>query len=174
MKWMDALTKWIILDGDLDANWIESMNSVMDDNRMLTLASNERVPLNNNMRMLFEIRDLNFATPATVSRAGILFISSEKGAQWRSLIASWVQKLPEAFVDEAREALGNLFECYCDPILKHMKKNLKTIVPMVDINLIQSLLSMLQVLLRDPSKYARETVTDAEKELEPIFVFCAI
>ena len=75
----DSLPKWIILDGDLDANWIESMNSVMDDNRMLTLASNERVPLNSNMRMLFEIRDLNFATPATVSRAGILYISAQKG-----------------------------------------------------------------------------------------------
>lgn len=49
-----------------DTNWIESMNSVMDDNKMLTLASNERIPLKAYMRLIFEIRDLNFASPATV------------------------------------------------------------------------------------------------------------
>jgi dynein heavy chain len=72
--------KWIILDGDLDANWIESMNSVMDDNKLLTLASNERITLKPHMRLIFEIRDLRFATPATVSRAGILFISDSAGS----------------------------------------------------------------------------------------------
>jgi len=83
--------KWIILDGDLDANWIESMNSVMDDNKLLTLASNERIPLKPHMRLIFEIRDLRFATPATVSRAGILFISDVAGSQWRSLVKSWIK-----------------------------------------------------------------------------------
>jgi len=75
----DTNPKWIVLDGDLDANWIESMNSVMDDNKILTLANNERIPLKPHMRALFEIRDLRFATPATVSRAGILYISDEVG-----------------------------------------------------------------------------------------------
>jgi len=67
--------KWIVLDGDIDPMWIESLNTVMDDNKVLTLASNERIPLNKTMRMLFEISHLKTATPATVSRAGILYIN---------------------------------------------------------------------------------------------------
>jgi dynein heavy chain len=89
----DSNPKWIILDGDLDANWIESMNSVMDDNKLLTLASNERIPLKAHMRLIFEIRNLNYATPATVSRAGILYISDTDGSQWRSYVRSWIARM---------------------------------------------------------------------------------
>jgi dynein heavy chain len=89
----DLSPKWIVLDGDLDANWIESMNSVMDDNKILTLANNERIPLKSHMRIIYEIRDLRFATPATVSRAGILFISDTEGSQWRSYVKSWIIQL---------------------------------------------------------------------------------
>ena len=67
--------KWIVLDGDIDPMWIESLNTVMDDNKVLTLASNERIPLTPSMRLLFEISHLRTATPATVSRAGILFLN---------------------------------------------------------------------------------------------------
>jgi len=67
--------KWIVLDGDIDPMWIESLNTVMDDNKVLTLASNERIPLTPQMRLLFEISHLKTATPATVSRAGILYIN---------------------------------------------------------------------------------------------------
>lgn len=69
--------KWIILDGDIDPMWIESLNTVMDDNKVLTLASNERIALTSAMRLLFEISNLKTATPATVSRAGILYINPQ-------------------------------------------------------------------------------------------------
>jgi dynein heavy chain len=70
------------------------MNSVMDDNKILTLANNERIPLKAHMRMIFEIRDLRFASPATVSRAGILYISDDSGYQWEAYSNSWLDKLP--------------------------------------------------------------------------------
>lgn len=48
------------------------------------------------MRMLFEIRDLHFASPATVSRAGILYISDVIGYQWKSYYIAWLQKLKQS------------------------------------------------------------------------------
>lgn len=60
--------KWIVLDGDIDPMWIESLNTVMDDNKVLTLASNERIALTREMRLIFEVGNLLSATPATVSR----------------------------------------------------------------------------------------------------------
>jgi len=45
----------LVLDGDIDSEWVESINSVMDDNKTLTLASNERIHLDPSMRILFEV-----------------------------------------------------------------------------------------------------------------------
>jgi dynein heavy chain len=123
----DTDPKWIILDGDLDANWIESMNSVMDDNRLLTLASNERIPLKPHMRLIFEIRDLKFATPATVSRAGILFISDFAGSQWKSYVKSWINQLKAD--NERKKDLQQLFDKYMQETLFHCEKSYKHVVP---------------------------------------------
>ena len=67
------------------------MNSVMDDNRLLTLPSNERIRLLPHMKLIFEIRDLKYATPATATRAGILYIS--EGTQWNNMVQSWLTRV---------------------------------------------------------------------------------
>lgn len=141
----DELPKWILLDGDLDANWIESMNSVMDDNRMLTLASNERIPLKPHMKMIFEIRDLCHATPATVSRAGVLYISSDDGFQYRCMIASWLKARNES--DEVKAVLKDLFDTYVEETVIYCKKFIKPILPVEDVTFISTLLFMLEAII---------------------------
>ncbi|KPI89424.1 putative dynein heavy chain cytosolic [Leptomonas seymouri] len=66
---------WIIFDGDVDPEWVENLNSVLDDNRLLTLPNGERLPLPRSVRILFEVQNLRYATPATVSRCGMLWFS---------------------------------------------------------------------------------------------------
>jgi dynein heavy chain 2 len=66
----------IIVDGDVDPVWIESLNSVLNDNRLLTLPTNESIQFGSNVKFIFETHSFEFASPSTVSRVGVIFVSS--------------------------------------------------------------------------------------------------
>lgn len=68
---------WIIFDGDVDPEWVENLNSVLDDNKLLTLPNGERLNLPPNVRIMFEVEHLKYATLATVSRCGMIWFSED-------------------------------------------------------------------------------------------------
>ncbi|KAL1493068.1 hypothetical protein ABEB36_011203 [Hypothenemus hampei] len=158
--------KWIILDGDIDPMWIESLNTVMDDNKVLTLASNERIALTPTMRLIFEISNLRTATPATVSRAGILYINPQD-LGWNPYVTSWI---------ETRENLSEksnlimLFDKYIPICLENVKTRFKKIIPIPEISHVSMLCHLLECILA-----SKNIPNDGAKEwYELYFVFACV
>jgi len=138
--------KWIVFDGPVDAVWIENMNTVLDDNRTLCLPNGERIKLNGvTMRMLFEVEDLKVASPATVSRCGMVWVPSA-AVGWAPVIQTWcntkLMHLPEA----TREQIISAFDQHIDNALRYVRRECREDIPTVDLNLVVSTASILESL----------------------------
>ncbi len=172
---------WIMFDGPVDALWIESMNTVLDDNKKLCLNSGAIINLTPRMTMMFEVEDLAVASPATVSRCGMIYM--EPGALGiQPLIRSWMMKLPSSFKLRPKTAVPlfeKLFAHYLEPIINYTRKNCPEPVMTVDNNLCNSMFRLLDCFMvpyfdTELKKVTADEVEDLEQMLEGIFVFCLV
>lgn len=158
----------------VDALWIESMNSLMDDNKLLTLANGERIRLNNQCALLFEVGNLQFASPATVSRTGMVYVDP-KNLGFAPYWQRWLNGRPES----EREKLNELYEQLVPDLMAFVHEGiegtrqqvdpLKTIVMQTELNMLTQLCMMLNALL--PHTENDKIVYDDEV-MECVFTQC--
>ncbi|XP_076263714.1 dynein heavy chain at 16F [Rhynchophorus ferrugineus] len=153
--------QWILCDGPVDAVWIENLNTVLDDNKMLCLANSERIKLTPYVHMLFEVQDLAQASPATVSRCGMVYVDSED-IKWLPYVKSWIKTISDTILnDEYKEFLLSLFSTYVQDGFDFIKKNCTYAIHQVDIAKAKMICYLLQSQLLMPG--AMEKIGEKSK-----------
>eukprot|EP00937_MAST-01D_sp_MAST-1D-sp2_P000194 g194.t1 len=168
---------WIVADGPVDAIWIEDLNTVLDDNKILTLANGDRMPMTDNVKIIFEVESLANASPATVSRAGIIFVS-DTDLDWDPVVAAWLERRPEYQADVLRD----MFESWLgentptDPghLFAFILRRLNPTMTQTRVGYISSLLSLLTGVLDNADEGEDVDAADSAKSpdlLRKSFVF---
>lgn len=150
------------------------MNTVLDDNKLLTLINGERIKMNPTMHMLFEVADLAVASPATVSRCGMVYMDVAI-LGWKSFVSKWARRLPPYVSSALHDHLMSLIDTYVDPGLLYVRKFSHEYLKSVDLNLVISLCRLL-------STYIFQNVTidfnmpanDLKNLFSHLFVFCFV
>uniref|UniRef100_A0A3B4FEJ7 Dynein heavy chain 6, axonemal-like n=1 Tax=Pundamilia nyererei TaxID=303518 RepID=A0A3B4FEJ7_9CICH len=138
--------KWVICDGPVDALWIENMNTVLDDNKMLCLANSERIKLTPSIHMVFEVQDLAVASPATVSRCGMVYVDPDE-LKWMPYVQTWITGLGDRLPDPVGAYLMEMFKQYVEKGLQFASKHCVQAIRQVDISKVSTLCSLLEALL---------------------------
>jgi dynein heavy chain len=153
--------RWIVYDGDVDALWVENMNSVMDDNRLLTLPNGERIRLQSYTSMIMETYDLQFASPATISRCGMVWVDPQN-LGYQPFYERWVRQRfgNGVLIEEEKQQQADnfiaLFEKYVPPSIDlilagivdgEMGQKLKQAIPITNIDMVRQLCSVIDASL---------------------------
>jgi len=177
--------RWIIYDGDVDAVWVENMNSVMDDNRLLTLPNGERIRLQPHVCMICETFDLQYASPATISRCGMVW-ADPKNLGYRPYFERWLrQRCGDgveviAHREEEAEQLQSLFDQYCQPCIDYVQlglvdgelgAKLRMVVPITSIAMVKQLCTALDAFLQAVYDQTPDDLPERD-DLENVFAFC--
>lgn len=157
------------------------MNTVLDDNKKLCLNSGQILALTPYMVIMFEVEDLAVASPATVSRCGMVYMEPvSMGVQ--PLITSWIHTIPENFRKHSKtfsKTLQDLFDKYFHDAINFLRKHIKEVVVTVDNNLVQSLCRILNCTLNkyvdtELKKVTPEEIQDVERQIESLFLYALV
>ncbi|KAM4041697.1 dynein axonemal heavy chain 8 [Anomaloglossus baeobatrachus] len=162
LKTKEGENVWIVLDGPVDPIWIENLNSVLDDEKTLTLANGDRLPMSPCCKLLFEVDSIENASPGTVSRVGMVFLGSSV-LTWRPILQAWLKKRSV----EERDIFQALYDEVFEDAYTFMSLKLHPKMQLLECNYIVQSMNLLEGCTHTG---AEQSVTD-HGHLHRCFIF---
>lgn len=172
-----SYNNWLVCDGPIDAIWIENLNTVLDDNKILTLSNNDRINMLEGCRLVFETENLKNASLATVSRCGMIYIT-EQDISYSPYINSWIQKNRDNFKDQKDQKIQEIRDFIekkylSDSLIAELtKKEYNLVMPTSWLIRIKNFLLLIQAILFNPNDKDKKTYE--KSYLEKVIVFSLI
>jgi len=164
--------KWMMFDGPVDAVWIENMNTVLDDNKKLCLTSGEIVKLTPQMTMMFEVEDLFYASPATVSRCGMVYLET-KNLGWEALLKAYMYKIPTSLVKQ-KDYIFDTLRWFMDACLSFVKKYGKFPMHISEMAMANSTINLMQIFLKEYDVEGLKVPGNIDETLNNLILFSCI
>lgn len=133
------------------------------------------------MTMMFEVEDLAVASPATVSRCGMVYMEPEALGH-QPLIDSWLLRLPENITTKSKTfaaRLRGMMNHFVNPTLAFVRKHIQEVVTSMNNNLVQSLMRILECYLvpyteTESKKVTPEEIDQLDAGMEALFYFSLV
>ncbi|KAG9493712.1 hypothetical protein GDO78_001536 [Eleutherodactylus coqui] len=155
---------WLWFDGPLNGSWIDKFNSVLGPEKVLQLSNGDYLELPENLKLIFETTDLQTVSPATLTKAGILYIEGE-ALGWRPLSKIWLNGRNQ----QENTVLSKAFYRILDPIFNLILHDSKSVLPVTEVGLFNSFTSLLTTMLNEKAQSI-----GGHLHIERLFIFCLI
>jgi dynein heavy chain len=169
--------RWLIMDGPVDTLWIESMNSLLDDSKTLTMNNGDRLSLTPNCKLLFEVADLDKASPATISRVGLVYMdAAELG--YTPHLNCWIRSKEKAKIgirgEDFKDLIQNLSTTYIYSVMKCKATVCKEMIKTSELACIINFTKLFDSVMGQYKKGEEEETEGFKGFISRIFVFALI